>query len=326
MLEEAELCFPEFLNSSCKRLTIPHFEVVLMYIVLSSISVLTAFLNLLLIVSISHFRQLHTFTNVLLLSLAFSDFIMGFLLFFQIYLNDCWYLGNIMCALITVLGFTVASTSVQTMVLISIDRYIAICDPLHYPTKVTLKRTQVSVSVSWTCSLVYSTVILKENLEQPGRFNSCVGECTFEIGLTGFIVDLLLVFLLPITIIIILYVTVFVVAVSQIRAMRSHVAAVTHQRSGKGKPKKSEIKAARTLGVVIIVFLLCLCPYFCVSVLSPESIFSSLSGAYLLILYYVNSCLNPLIYALFYPWFRKSIKIIVTLKILKSGSSDANLL
>uniref|UniRef100_A0A3B3TJ92 G-protein coupled receptors family 1 profile domain-containing protein n=2 Tax=Poecilia TaxID=8080 RepID=A0A3B3TJ92_9TELE len=313
-MPETELCFPRMFNSSCRRPKRPYFEVMLVYTALSFISVLTVILNLLVIVAISHFRQLHTPTNVLLLSLAVSDFLVGLLMFFQIILiNGCWFLG-----------FIVASTSVQTMVLISIDRYVAICDPLHYPTKVTLKRTQVSVSVCWTCSLVYSTVILKEDLQQPGRFNSCVGECTFEIGLTGFIVDLLLTFLLPVIVIIILYVTVFVVAVSQIRAMRSHVAAVSHQRSG--KPKKSEIKAARTLGVVIVVFLLCLCPYFCVSVLSPESIFSSLSGAYLLILYYVNSCLNPLIYALFYPWFRKSIKIIVTLKILKSGSSDANLL
>ncbi|XP_007569400.1 trace amine-associated receptor 13c-like [Poecilia formosa] len=323
-MEGAELCFPELLNTSCSKTNYSPSDMMFFSIIVCLFSFLTMILNLLVIIAIMHFRQLHTSTNVLLLSLAFSDFIMGFLLFFQIFLNGCWYLGNIMCALITALGFIVASTSVQNMVLISIDRYVAICDPLHYPTKVTLKRTQVSVSVCWTCSLVYSTVILKEDLQQPGRFNSCVGECTFEIGLTGFIVDLLLTFLLPVIVIIILYVTVFVVAVSQIRAMRSHVAAVSHQRSG--KPKKSEIKAARTLGVVIVVFLLCLCPYFCVSVLSPESIFSSLSGAYLLILYYVNSCLNPLIYALFYPWFRKSIKIIVTLKILKSGSSDANLL
>ncbi|KAM4730624.1 trace amine-associated receptor 13c-like [Anableps anableps] len=283
-------------------------------------------LNLLVIISIMHFRQLHTSTNVLLLSLAFSDFIMGFLFFFQIFMIDCWYLGNLACVLHVVLGFIVASTSVQTMVLISIDRYIAICDPLHYPTKVTLNRTRASISLCWTCSLVYSTIILREDLEQPGRFSSCNGVCTFEIGLTGFIVDLFLTFLIPITVIIILYVIVFVVAVSQIRAMRSHVAAITHQRSGKGTPKKSEIKAARTLGVVIIVFLLCLCPYFCVSLLSPDSLFNTLSGVYLLLLYYFNSCLNPLIYALFYPWFRKSIKIIVTLKIFKSGSSNASLL
>uniref|UniRef100_A0A3P9PSE9 G-protein coupled receptors family 1 profile domain-containing protein n=1 Tax=Poecilia reticulata TaxID=8081 RepID=A0A3P9PSE9_POERE len=270
-------------------------------------------------------NNLRTSTNILIVSLAFSDFIMGFLLFFLVIMIDgCWYLGNIMCVLYIVLGFIVASSSVGNMVLISIDRYVAICDPLHYPTKVTLKRTQVSVSVCWTCSLVYSTVILKEDLQQPGRFNSCVGECTFDVGLSGLIVDLVSVFLLPVTAIIVLYVTVFVVAVSQIRAMRSHVAVVTHQRSG--KPKKSEIKAARTLGVVITVFLLCLCPYFCVSFLIEDSLFNSLSGIYIISLYYLNSCLNPLIYALFYPWFRKSVKIIVTLEIFKSGSSNANLL
>ncbi|XP_014875535.1 trace amine-associated receptor 6-like [Poecilia latipinna] len=324
-MEGAELCFPELLNTSCSKTKHSPSDVLLLSIILAFISFLTMILNLLVIIAIMHFRQLHTSTNVLIVSLAFSDFIMGFLLFFLVFkIDGCWYLGNIMCVLYVVLGFIVASSSVGNMVLISIDRYVAICDPLHYPTKVTLKRTQVSVSVCWTCSLVYSTVILKDDLQQPGRFNSCVGLCTFDVGLTGLIVDLLLTFLLPVIVIIILYVTVFVVAVSQIRAMRSHVAAVSHQRSG--KPKKSEIKAARTLGVVIVVFLLCLCPYFCVSLLTEDSLFNSISGIYIILLYYLNSCLNPLIYALFYPWFRKSVKIIVTLEILKSGSSNANLL
>ncbi|PWA19406.1 hypothetical protein CCH79_00017164 [Gambusia affinis] len=40
------------------------------------------------------------------------------------------------------------------------------------------------------------------------------------------------------------------------------------------------------------------------------------------LLFYFNSTLNPLIYALFYPWFRKSVKLILTLQILKSDSSD----
>ncbi|KAM4730625.1 trace amine-associated receptor 13c-like [Anableps anableps] len=241
-------------------------------------------------------------------------------------IDGCWYLGNLMCALYVVLSLIVASASVGNMVLISIDRYIAICDPLHYPTKVTLKRTQGSISACWTCSLVYSTAMLRNSLEQPNRFSSCTGKCTFDVGLTGLIADFFLTFLIPVTVIIILYVTVFVVAVSQIRAMCSHVAAITHQRSGKGTPKKSEIKAARTLGVVIIVFLLCLCPYFCVSLLSQDGFLNTLSGLYVILLYYFNSCLNPLIYALFYPWFRKSINIIVTLKIFKSGSSNASLL
>eukprot|EP00064_Thunnus_orientalis_P016593 superscaffoldBa00003323_g16659 len=56
-LEEAELCFPQLLNSSCRKPEPPHSESVLIYILLFFISMFTAALNLLVIISISHFRQ-----------------------------------------------------------------------------------------------------------------------------------------------------------------------------------------------------------------------------------------------------------------------------
>nr|XP_040025395.1 trace amine-associated receptor 7a-like [Gasterosteus aculeatus aculeatus] len=113
--------------------------------------------------------------------------------------------------------------------------------------------------------------------------------------------------------------TVFVVAVTQARVMRSHVAVLPLKVSMNITAKKSEMKAARTLGVVIVVFLLCLCPYYCFSL-------SASSVTILIWLLYSNSCLNPLIYAILYPWFRKSIKVIVTLQILKPGSYRTNVL
>lgn len=56
-MEVAELCFPQ-LNNSCKTPTHPYTEAILIYVLLSFISVLTVALNLLVIISISHFRQI----------------------------------------------------------------------------------------------------------------------------------------------------------------------------------------------------------------------------------------------------------------------------
>ncbi|XP_069544281.1 trace amine-associated receptor 13c-like [Brachyistius frenatus] len=324
----AELCYPALLNLSCRGSMRPRSEAVLLYSLLSSIAVLTVALNLLVIVSISHFRQLHTPTNVLLLSLAISDLLVGLLVMpveTARFTETCWLLGDLMCALSYVIGFTLTSASVGNMVLISIDRYVAVCFPLQYPNKITLSRAVVSVSACWACSLLYNGLILKDHLRQPDRYNSCYGECLVVINYISGTVDLVFTFICPCSVIILLYMRVFVVAVSQARAMRSHITAVA-AGAVTVAAKKSEKKAARTLGVVILVFLMSFCPYYYPSLAGQDISNSASSWAIVSWLLYFNSCLNPLIYAFFYPWFRKAIRYIVTLNILEQDSSQTNML
>ncbi|XP_031729869.1 trace amine-associated receptor 13c-like [Anarrhichthys ocellatus] len=327
-LEGAELCFPQLLNTSCKKPMQHRAESIFLYVLLSCMSLLTVALNLLVIISISHFRQLHSPTNLLLLSLAVSDFLVGLLLMpFQILLlGGCWFLGNTICGLFYYASFILTSASVGNMVLISVDRYVAICDPLCYPTKVTQKRVKICICLCWISSVFYNVLILIDFLTQPDRYSSCYGECVVVIDFITGAVDVSMTFVGPIFVIIVLYMRVFVVAVSQARAMRSHIAAVTLRGSVTVTAKKSERKAARTLGVVVVVFLICFCPYFYPSFASQEmstSVAFSIFGVWLL---YCNSCLNPMVYAFFYPWFRRSIKLIVTLQILQRDSCDANIM
>ncbi|XP_056290308.1 trace amine-associated receptor 13c-like [Pseudoliparis swirei] len=326
-LEEAELCFPQLLNSSCRKTMRPHSLSMLTYILMSSISLFTVTLNLLVIISISHFRQLHTPTNLLLLSLAVSDFFVGFLMFFNILLIDgCWLFGDLMCTLSVYLAYLITSASIGTMVLISVDRYVAICEPLHYANKVTQKRVQVCICLCWICSALLHSLLLMNNLEQPGRYNSCLGECVVVINYIAGLADLFFSFIGPVTVIIVLYMRVFVVAVTQARAMRSHIAALPLKCSVTVTANKSEMKAARNLGVIVVVFLLCICPFYFVSLTGQDTLSNVSSVAFVICLFYFNSCLNPVMYAFFYLWFRKSIKLIVTLKILQPGSYAANMM
>ncbi|XP_061143650.1 trace amine-associated receptor 6-like [Syngnathus typhle] len=317
---EDHLCFPQLLNISCQK---PSLEFHLHSVPLSVMAVIIVVLNLLVIVSISHFRQLHTPTNLLLLSLAIADYLLGFQIIpGQIYMmTSCWFLGDLLCSYFMFSLLTVTSASVGNMVLISIDRYVAISDPLHYNIKVTVKRIRLCIGLCWCLSLSYAGTIFN-NQQTQGKYYSCYGECIFTMDFNTGVADVWVTFILPLSIIITLYTRVFVVAVSQARAMRSHVRCGKLKQSVPLRAKKSELKAARTLGILVVIFLLCFCPYYTISLVPHFDEFY----LYAVYLYCLNSCVNPLIYALFYPWFRRAVKHIVTLSILRSGSCDANLL
>uniref|UniRef100_A0A3Q3QEG4 G-protein coupled receptors family 1 profile domain-containing protein n=1 Tax=Monopterus albus TaxID=43700 RepID=A0A3Q3QEG4_MONAL len=325
--EETELCFPLLGNTSCVKSKHTDFNAMLIYILVYIVSLLTTFLNLLVIISVSHFKQLHTPTNLLILSLAVSDSLLGLLLLFQIiHIDGCWFLGDLVCALYHYVAYIASASSIGVMVLICVDRYVAICDPLQYSTKVTQRRVKICLCLCWICSVIFHSLILMDILEQPGRYKSCLGECTFVFNHISKVLNATFSFIAPITVVVVLYTRVFVVAVSQARALRSHIAVVTLQGSVKVSAKKSEIKAARTLGIVVLTFIICFCPYHIISLTGHNNLLSGSSGTYIVCFYNFNACLNPVIYALFYPWFRKSVKLIVTLKILHPGTCDTNIL
>ncbi|XP_035860460.1 trace amine-associated receptor 1-like [Sander lucioperca] len=321
----AQLCFPQFPNTSCRKPLAPWPQTVT--IMLYSISLITVTLNLLIIISISHFRQILTSQLLLFGSMVLFSFPPGLLLMpGEIFRpTSCWYFGDFVCATYALLSVIIPSASIGDIVLISVDRYVAICDPLHYTTKVTARRVKFCVCLCWLCSFSYSLLFVKDLPTQNVTDISCYGECLLYSDDISLFFDLLVNFIVPVTVIIALYLRVFAVAVSQARAMRSHITAVTLQHSVTPKAKKSELKAARKLGVLVVVFLICFCPLYTLGLEHFISFIVSIKP-FLNILFCFNSCLNPVMYAFLYPWFRKAVKLIVTLQILQPGSSETNML
>ncbi|KAK0156340.1 Trace amine-associated receptor 7a [Merluccius polli] len=321
------LCFPQRHNDSCRRPVRPHSEAVFYYTVLSSIALLTVVLNLLVVISISHFRKLHTPTNLLLLSLAVSDLLVGLLVMpvETVRITDsCWRMGTYMCSLASLLSYILTSASVGNVVLISVERYVAICYPLHYHTMVTQQRTKACVGLCWFSSVLYNGAILKDHLAHSSRLTPCQGECVVVVTSVTDTVDLVFTFIGPCIVIPVLYLRVLVVAVAQARAMHLQVA----MTAPGGADRKSERKAARTLGILVLVFLACLCPYFYPVLAEKYTTHSDSQWLWSIMAWmvYINSTLNPLIYALFYPWFRRAIRLIVTLRIFQDGSAQTSVL
>lgn len=241
-----------------------------------------------------------------------------------IYVEACWFLGDILCTLYYVVDYIITSASVASMVLISVDRYLAVCYPFYYSTKVTNRRVKNSVFLCWLCSILYRILLLKDHLEKPGHSSSCLGECVVVINNLAGVVDLICTFIIPITVIIVLYMRVFVVVVATARAIKFQIAGVTVPHSV--AVKKTEMKAARILGVVIVVFLFCFCPYYFPTLAGEDTSVNASFVAFEIWLTHFNSCLNPVIYAFFYPWFRKCIRLIFTLEIFKPGSCNTKVI
>ena len=140
---ETQYCFPA-INSSCIKGKRSSFEHNIIYIFVLLLSAWTVFLNLLVIISISHFKKLHTPTNLLILSLAVADLFMGLIVIpveGTRLIETCWYFGDTFCKLFMIILGLLFSASFSNLVLIAVDRYVAVCHPLQYPQKITITKT-----------------------------------------------------------------------------------------------------------------------------------------------------------------------------------------
>ncbi|XP_051541301.1 trace amine-associated receptor 13c-like [Myxocyprinus asiaticus] len=312
---ETQYCFPA-INSSCIKGKRSIHEYSFMYLFFSLLSAWTMFLNLMVIISISHFKKLHTPTNLLILSLAVADLLVG-LIVMPIeaikLIETCWYFGDTFCRLFSIIFGLCFSASLSNLVLIAVDRYVAVCHPLLYPQKITTARTLIIVQICWFCSFVYIFAIV---ISMSNRKFACYGNCNLLITFAWKITDLFMSFLFPCTVIITLYLRIFYVAQRQVKVINSLVKAGKCVTEGSVR-RKSESKAALTLGIIVTVYLFCWIPYFILTLIENTEMAST--TAYILLwISYINSGLNPLIYALFYPWFQMSVKHILTLRIFKT--------
>ena len=321
----------ESLNGSCPKFSYPDVIRVPLYVFFGTSVVITVVGNLLVIITVAHFKQLHTPTNYLILSLAVADLLLGgFVMPPSVIrsIESCWYFGEWFCKIHTSTDVMCCTASILNLSLISIDRYYAIGQPLQYNSKITGSAIAIVISISWGISAVvgFGMVFLELNMWGIEEFYysvSCMGGCILLQSVASSTVSSLMSFYIPGVIMLGIYLKIYLIARQQARSI--------HHKHMQGRKQavvsKMERKATKTLAIIMGVFLSFWLPFFICNIIDPLIGYSIPPFWFDTVVWigYFNSTCNPLVYALFYSWFRKAFRIIVLGKVFQSDSSKTNL-
>ncbi|XP_027016369.1 trace amine-associated receptor 13c-like [Tachysurus fulvidraco] len=295
-------------NKNCSRnieLFHLNFSNLIVLLIFSVGSLLTVSANMVVIVSIIINKQLHTATNFVILSLAISDFLVGGLMMplqCAMFVDVCLYHTRSICPVYNFISTILGSVSLYNVVLIAIDRYFALCHPFVYVAKMSLRVVLKCVGFVWLLSLFYNLSIMFIGSSEEGQTKViCLQACAIPVNNTWGLTDFIFSFIIPCLLIVILYLRVLTVALRHAKVISDAAKPGINRR-------KSELKATKTLGTVVFVYLLCWIPLY-VFLLNIENVpESNVILNYLMWLFSSNSFINPIIYAISYPWFKKSLR------------------
>ncbi|XP_026213293.1 alpha-1A adrenergic receptor-like [Anabas testudineus] len=294
--------------------------------------------NILVILSVVCNRHLRIPTNYFIINLAIADLLLGTTVLpvsATLEVLDYWVFGRIFCDIWAAVDVLCCTASIMSLCVISIDRYIGVRYPLQYPMIVTEKRALLAMLGVWILAFVISIGPLL-GWKQPPSQDDTKCQITEEPFYTLF--SSLGSFYIPLAVILAMYCRVYIVAKRTTKNLEAGMMKERQEDSNEltlrihcrnqqvhelcpgpsaGRSSLSvkllkfsrEKKAAKTLGVVVGMFILCWLPFFLVlpigsfnsSLRPPETCFKVIFW-----LGYFNSCLNPIIYPCYSREFKQA--------------------
>ncbi|XP_013416497.1 QRFP-like peptide receptor [Lingula anatina] len=106
-------------------------------------------------------KDMRNSTNLLLANLSIADLFVLLVCMptaiAEFYCKEVWYLGEAMCKLIPFLETVVIHASMLSILVISVERYYAICKPLHADQRCTTRKTGKILVGIWICAISVTT-------------------------------------------------------------------------------------------------------------------------------------------------------------------------
>nr|XP_054767288.1 gastrin/cholecystokinin type B receptor-like [Lytechinus pictus] len=222
-------------------------------------------------------------------------------------------IGHLACKVLlsSVFMWVSVMASVFTLTAISVERFIAVVYPLYAKRYLTTRRTITTVIIIWVCCAIINCQSFVVTSVDPStrncivRYKSMVSQKIF--GICVF----LLLFVIPTSIMLL----------SQIliarELQRQSVRFADDQRTDPSSPAYNILRAkkrvVRLLLIVVSMYIICWAPdhiaflAFNLHLLDVSFLYSPLYHG-LVVLAFFNSCVNPIIYGVNYPEFRKALR------------------
>lgn len=175
------------------------------------------FANILVLIVFYQRPSLLTISNRFVFNLAISNLLITVLVmpfaFATTLLGPTWHVDAVGCEVVATATTTLFATCIYTLLLISIDRLYAIKRPLHYSMKITRVRSMIYISMVWLAALIISIppLIIPNGITYQSDKGLCLTNWVLH---TTYMKSyafcfVLLCFLLPFTIMVWIYVTIF---------------------------------------------------------------------------------------------------------------------
>ncbi|KAM9518786.1 alpha-1A adrenergic receptor isoform 2-T3 [Salvelinus alpinus] len=266
--------------------------------------------NILVILSVVCHHHLRSVTHYFIANLAAADLLLSSTVLPFSATSEVlgrWVFGRSFCSAWAALDVLCCTASILSLCVISVDRYLAVSYPLHYPAMATGRRGLVAVAALWGLSAAISVGPLF-GWKEPDPEDETECRITEEPGYAIF--SALGSFYVPLAVILAMYCKVYVVAKRKTRDLREGrkreggldtegegVTLRIHRGNAPAKPEgqeeegekcimrrrrttfalmhllkfSREKRAAKTLGIVVGCFVLCWLPFFLVMPIARSS-------------------------------------------------------
>ncbi len=292
-------------------------EMIILGMLLGLITLVTVLGNLLVMVTVVTNHRLHNPTNYFILNLATADAFLGlFVLPFSTLTTvyPIWPLGPEFCNVYIATDVTLCTVSILTLFAISLDRYFAVTVPLTYQRK-------VSSRLVWkVCAAIWGFSALMAYLPIHIGWNSMDGKiqnydepksCVFKLNKGYVLFVSIATYFAPLITMCGVYMKVLFITKKQVNEINKlSVGGPAKSMLGHDNKRQRQIvsdtKATITLASLVLAFAICWVPYF--SLFTAKPFLSSEINVHLdltaLWLGYVNSLINPFLYAYYNSAFR----------------------